>query len=87
MKTIIFDESSANWTERPNWNIGFLKAKRVYLMDLFNRRGYMYLDRIYEEFGIKWNPGMVNSLYLEKSGPLVIEFEPIEDGKILIHIS
>ena len=87
MKNIIFDESSANWTGRPDWNIGFLKAKRVYLMDLFNRRGYMYLDRIYEEFGIGWNPGMVNSLYLEKSGPLVIEFEPIEDGRILIHIS
>lgn len=87
MKTIIFDESSANWTGRSDWSIGFLKAKRVYLTDLFNRRGYMYLDRIYEEFGIRWNPGMVNSLYLAKSGPLVIKFEPIEDGRILIHIS
>lgn len=87
MKTIVFDENSANWSGGPNWNPKFLKAKRVYLRDLFNRRGYMYLDRMYEEFGIRWNPGMVNSLYLAKSGPLVIEFESIEDGRILIHIS
>lgn len=87
MKTIIFDESAAEWTSRPDWNAEYLKAKRAYLTDLFNYRGYIYLNRIYEEFGIGWNPGMVNSLYLAKSGPLVIEFEPAEDGKILIHIS
>lgn len=87
MKTIIFDEKAADWSRHPDWNAEYLRAKRAYLMDLFNYRGYIYLNQIYEEFGIGWNPGMINSLYLAKSGPIIIEFEPVEDNRILIHIS
>lgn len=87
MKTIIFDEGSANWTSKPELNIEYLKAKRSYIFTLFNYRGYMYLNQIYENFGISWNPKLISSLYLATSGPLIIEFESAKDGKILIHVS
>lgn len=87
MKTIVFDENSILWTKKPKLNNEYLKAKRDFICTMFDYRGYMYLNQIYENFGIKWNPGLVNCLYLATSGPLTIKFEPIEDGRILIHIS
>lgn len=87
MKTIVFDENSMNWTDNPDLNIEYLKAKRAHIFTMFDLRGYMYLNQIYENFGINWNTRLVNCLYLATTGPLVIRYEPVEDGRILIHIS
>lgn len=87
MKTIIFDETSASWTKYTDCNSMFLRYQANYIEELFKHRGYMYLNQIYEHFGIGWNPRLVNVCYLLGSGPIKFEFEPVEDGKILIHIS
>lgn len=36
MKTIIFDEDSVNWTNNPDLNIKYLKAKRAYIFAMFD---------------------------------------------------
>lgn len=87
MKIIVFDNNSAHWTKKNDDNLKFLQMIGHHCQDLFNSRGYMYLNQIYELFGIKWNPALVNSLYLVGSGPIVFEFEPAGDENILIRIS
>ena len=46
------------------YNKMFLKAEENLLNDLLNTRGYLYLNQIYEELGIKWDPSKENILYL-----------------------
>lgn len=87
MKTIIFDKTSLGWTKDADHNLRFLRLEAAYMEDKFKYRGYMYLNQIYECFGIGWNPSFGNDCYLSGSGPINFEFEPVEDGKILIHIS
>lgn len=37
-------------------NLLFLRYQERYLTDLLRARGYIYLNRIYEALGVKWNP-------------------------------
>lgn len=87
MKTIIFDETCPAWTMDTDYNLVFLRYQADYIEELFKHRGYMYLNQIHEYFGIGWNPSLVNVCYLLGSGPIEFKFEPVEDYKILIHIS
>jgi hypothetical protein len=84
MKTIVFDERCANWTENIEHDLMFLSMQADYIKEIFVHRGYMYLNQIYEYFGVQWKPNLVNSCYLLKSGPIEFEFEPISDVAILV---
>lgn len=87
MKTIVFDDKSMAWTRDVDRNLMYLHCQAAHLEELFNCRGYMYLNQIYENIGVKWNPGMVNGCYLRTSGPLTFEFEQVSDVAILVKIS
>ena len=87
MKTIVFDKSSLAWMKDMEQNLMYLRCQATYIEDLFNCRGYMYLNQIYEKLGVKWNPGMVNDCYLRTSGPLTFEFEQVSDVAILVKFS
>lgn len=87
MKTIIFDENCTAWTRNIDYNLMFLGMQANHIKDQFIHRGYIYLNQIYETFGVAWNPGMVNSCYLLKSGPIKFEFEPVSDVAIIIKVS
>lgn len=86
MRTIIFDKNAVHWTENANYNLSFVKARGDYLKDLFTFRGYIYLNQIYEHFGIGWNPGFVNDLYTIDDGPIEFKFKITDENSILIHI-
>jgi hypothetical protein len=86
MKTIEFNNDATAWTGRVDNDLMFLETQADYIKEMFVHRGYMYLNQIYEYFGIKWNPGFVSPCYLLKSGPLTFRFEPVRDVAILIHI-
>lgn len=87
MKTIIFDETCPAWRLDADYNLLYLRLQAVDIEDLFNLRGYVYLNQIYECFGIGWNPSLVNVCYLLGSRAIEFKFEPVENGRILIHIS
>lgn len=88
MKTIIFDASSITWNADVDYNQRFLYSQENYIKNLFNHRGYIYLNQIYECFGVKWDPKLEHNLcYLVEYGPINLEFEGVDDNKILIHIN
>lgn len=87
MKTIVFDDKSMAWARDVDQNLMYLRYRANYLENLFDCRGYMYLNQIYENLGVKWNPGMVNECYLRTSGPLKFEFETVSTVAILVKIS
>lgn len=49
-------------------------------------RGYLYMNQIYEHFGIKWNPEDLNELFFADNGPIYFEFEHVGGNNILIRI-
>lgn len=58
-----------------------------YLHDLFEHRGYLYLNQVYETLGVEWNPDD-NNIYWRTDGTYSItwEFKPAENGDVLITI-
>lgn len=58
-----FDSSSYKW-EKEYYEYNLIKAKYVtnMIMDLFRIRGYLYLNQVYEHFGLDWNPDNENTL-------------------------
>ena len=58
-----FNRSSYKW-EKECYEFNMLVANRVIhmIMDMFRIRGYLYLNQVYEYFGMKWNPDDENTL-------------------------
>lgn len=52
--TIYFDKNSIYWNNDNKMNEYFLNSQTDYIRDLIKNRGYIYLNRIYEILGIKW---------------------------------
>ena len=86
MRTIIFDKNAVHWTENTDYNLSFVKALGDYLKDLFTIRSYIYLNQIYERFGVGWNPENINDLYLTDDGPIEFKFKSTDEDSILIRI-
>ena len=58
-----FNCSSFKWeTECYEFNIMVVRKTIYMLMGLFRSRGYLYLNQVYEHFGMKWNPANRNDL-------------------------
>lgn len=75
IKTIIFDEYSHFWSKDDAFNDRFLKTTRDYLMDLYNIRGYIYLNRICDAFGARFDPHDENLAWIKDLGhELVISY-------------
>ena len=86
MKTIIFDETCVGWSEIHEYNVAYLRFQIDYIEELLVHRRYLYINTIYEIFGVRWNPNDKNICYLAEFGPIGIKFESAGDGKYLITI-
>ena len=70
--------TSYRWDNEDEYMFNVALAKKTinHLMDLLKWRKYLYLNQVYEHFGIKWNPNDENVLirfyegYLSKDTPL-----------------
>lgn len=84
---LYFNESNRSWTERKNENIKIIRAMIVYLESLFNSKGYIYLNEIYETFGIDWDPKEKNLVWIRDDantiGPEYAALE-LKNGNIII---
>lgn len=79
MIRMIFDKSSAKWSQFNACNVAMLCVITRELGMKYEFRGYIYLNEIYEEFGLKWDPSKENvGWYNDK--PLVIDVKPTEDS-------
>lgn len=87
MKTIIFDESCMGWTKNIDYNLLIIRTQLDRINEELKYRGYVYLNQICERLGIKWDPSFVNDCYLFENGLINFQCEPMENGRILIHIS
>lgn len=47
-----FDEACSGWTKDPELNLMFLKRQQSYANDLLQRRGYLFLNEVYDMIGI-----------------------------------
>ena len=74
--TIMFDAKSQKWEKRNyEFNVLFVRTLYSYLTDCYRCQGYIYLNHIYESFGIKWNPHEKNLCWIyERDGELEVSF-------------
>lgn len=47
-----FDEACSGWTKDPELNLMFLKRQQSYANDLLQKRGYLFLNEVYDMIGI-----------------------------------
>jgi hypothetical protein len=47
-----FDEACANWNDRPELNLVFLRGQQNYANDLLHARGHLFLNEVYAMLGI-----------------------------------
>ncbi|MDD4154925.1 MAG: DUF6353 family protein [Bacilli bacterium] len=47
-----FDESCAQWSKNPEYNLMFLRAQQNYYNDMLKSRGHVFLNEVYDALGI-----------------------------------
>lgn len=91
LKQITFDEKAYYWTKNRETNIEFLRITERYLNESIRQGGYIYLNRIYENLGVAWNPDDENPCIRNDGVDRIyfIQFEifdkPNNSLEILIH--
>lgn len=48
-----FDESCAQWSKNPEYNLMFLRAQQNYYNDMLKSRGHVFLNEVYDALGIE----------------------------------
>ena len=87
-KIIVFDETCPDWGGSIKVCRAVAGYKVVHLLDLLEARGYLYLNQIYEEFGVLWDPAIENTMWeWDALNPIRYEIETDESSnKIYIYI-
>ena len=74
-KTFIFDESSYKWDKDMDLNRCTLIQEFRSFKQSIECRGYIYLNRLYEGLGMKWNPDYENVCFRKENGPVKFDYE------------
>ena len=86
MFEIKFDKTCMGWNSNPEHSKAFIDANRNYIFERLYTRGYVYLNEIYETFGIEWDPKRDNVCYQPCNDGLGILVNPAENGTFVIMI-
>lgn len=86
MKTIIFDNKSFMWNDNYERNCYIIVSINQLLCGLFDARGYIYLNDIYERFGVAWDPHEVNECFIKGSNSFMLSWEYLKDNVFKINI-
>jgi hypothetical protein len=84
--TITFDKNSPRWSVKPDMNLQYLMMQDNYLTDLFKRRGYIYLNEVYEAFGAVWNPLKNNVCWIKGADKFRITYTQDIFGNWLVTV-
>lgn len=85
METLHFDKNAAGWTKYYETNKHFLNMQVMYLKEVLAYQDYLYLNRIYETFGIAWDPDRENTCY-RTGDNLNIDIWPAEGSDFVIKV-
>ena len=66
-------DTSINYESDEQWSLLYCRSQKRYLEDIYRTRGYIYLNQIYEQYGVKWNPEWANHCYIYEVNPVKIE--------------
>ena len=79
---ILFNRStSAYVTPEYNYNLMFIRHTELHLNNLLTHRGYVYLNEIYDAFGVKWDPKDENVCCIyENNNCIRFDTRSIDDG-------
>lgn len=89
LTTIAFDENASAWTPNRECNIMFLKTSERHINEIAMRQGYVYLNQIFEQLGVQWNPDDENPCIRNDTARLVsVLFETFNmpNDRLLVHI-
>lgn len=83
---IVFDEKSEEFYNDFVVNRMLVHSQIQYIKDLYESRGYIYQNQIYESYGVEWDPYKVNRCYIyERDGDFIIKtIEKESTNKIII---
>lgn len=60
---LTFDSTSPYWEQNSACNRMFIAEQDAYFNRLLKHRGYIYLNKIYEDLGIGWDPKKANPCF------------------------
>lgn len=89
LTTITFDEYASAWTANREFNVMFLRTSERYINEIAMRRGYVYLNQIFEQLGVRWNPDDENPCIRNDTARLVsVLFETVDlpNNRLLLYI-
>lgn len=88
MYRITFNQkTSAYASKNQEANLMFLRLMENTANKLFKTRGYSYINDIYEDFGVEWNPEWENLCRIYNGVPikfLIVQYS--DDGGIIFDI-
>lgn len=73
----LFDKNHIDWEDDLEQNMLSILATFNRVRDIFRFRDYLYLNELYEYFGLGWNPERENECFLYKDGDLKLKTKPI----------
>ncbi len=82
---VLFHEGNPNWTNRPEWNLMWLRGHQSYLNDLFKAQGYLFLSDVYDALGFEQTKAsrVVGWHKNTKNGDNFIDFGLFDDSDTL----
>lgn len=83
MKKICYDSTSSLWVQDMQRNVFLVKCTAELIKNTLECRKYLYMNQIYECFGVRWNPDEENVCYRDPN-TFVIDFEHTDEDSILI---
>lgn len=75
MNTITFDIGCVGWSPDNEVTYQYLKYVTEFINVTLEHCGYVYLSRIYQIFGAKWDTNLKNICYIHEFGPLQFKIE------------
>ena len=87
MWEIKFNKDTAEcWSKYDDFNQAYIEGQIKYLDEICRHYGYLYLNRIYETFGVIWDHERYNHCLSHEHG-FKIEYETVGYREYLIRIT
>lgn len=81
MFTITFNQSTSPCASKgTEENLMFIRYIEKFVNDLLERRGYIYVNQIYELLGVKWDPERDNLCCIKDKKRIEFNIRSVVDG-------
>lgn len=84
VETIRFDQTVYGWSPDADITKSFLHFQKNYIKELQAHLGYIYLSRIYEILGVKWQPEDHKNYCYSVDFDLHIDIEQSDEPEVFL---